>query len=88
MVLYEHDRSRKIDSENWQNWQKSRKALFFSYLAVLALLTSNTMLSFIYVTMWLSFNIVWGGKGVSKIKYELLKFKDFFVERCSIQYSN
>ena len=39
----------------------------------------KTMLSFINLTLRPYFNIVWGERGVFKIKYELLKSKDSVI---------
>ena len=51
----------------------------------LPLPTPNTMLSFIHLTLWLYCNIVWGERGVRKIKYKVLKSKSSVMERYSIQ---
>ena len=51
----------------------------------LPLPTPKTMLSFIHLTLWLYCNIVWGERGVCKIKYKVLKSKTSVMERYSIQ---
>ena len=51
----------------------------------LPLPTLKTMLSFIHLTLWLYCNIVWGERGVCKIKYKVLKSKTSVMERYSIQ---
>ena len=75
-------------NETYNQWQKSWDALFFPYLAVLviaSLPTPKAILSLINLTLRLYFNIVRGKRGVRKIKYKLLKSKDFVMEHYSIQ---
>ena len=51
----------------------------------LPLPTLKTMLSFIHLTLRLYCNIVWGERGVCKIKYTVLKSKDSVMKCYSIQ---